>query len=144
LRAWCGLLPTLPELGHRRNAAGRLARLGCRRLSWNATWNLTALIQKLKLTLLSHRVPVFPAEEALVGEDVQVWRKGARELTLIELDGVRVLLAPEDQFRFELPFYGMAPDGHGSRHQDVQHRNGDQQRGHRVAGVTPSDATLTL
>jgi hypothetical protein len=91
----------------------------------------------LELSVLSHRVLVFLAEEPLLNEDVDAWREVAgSHLPLVMVDGPRILLAAEDELDFLFPLRLVPPDGHGDRHQHHHDRERDQQRRHRIPALT--------
>jgi hypothetical protein len=83
------------------------------------------------------RVLVPLAQEALVYQDFEAGRQGARQLSSVQLDGASVLLATEDQFGFFLALGSLLPDVHDHRHHDRHDAKADQKGRHRIALLTP-------
>lgn len=79
---------------------------------------------------------VFPAQVMPLHEQIDARGKRAG-LHLEEADGADVLLPAEDQFRLLLALRLVAPDGQRHGHQDRHHGQPNEQRGHRIAALTP-------
>src|SRR5262245_53027971 len=88
---------TAAQAGPRARGLGRIAtlcRAPCRTLRTSGT-RVGAGVERLKLAVLRHGVLVFLAKVASLDENLDTWRKGPI-LELIQANGPRVLLSPED------------------------------------------------
>jgi hypothetical protein len=103
------------------------------------TWTLRSAHadrNQLKIAV-RNRILVLLAKETLLHEDVDRRRKvSGPHFALIEIDGARVLLAPEDELRLFLPLHLMAPDRHCHRHQEHHDSDAHQQCSHRISALT--------
>jgi hypothetical protein len=128
---------------------GQLGLTPARRLT-PSTWGiLNTRLRRLnasrrnddKFAILHHRIFELLSKESLLHQYVDARRIHARAiLPLIQRNGLRVLLAAEDQFHFLLALRLMAPHWQRCGHQDRHHPETDQQRRHRISAL----AALTL
>jgi hypothetical protein len=120
----------------RRRRCGRLAALaGAARTARRA--EVDSSEYQLKFAILGHRILVLLPKELLLHQHVDVRRTGAwAHLPLEQSNRPNVLLAAEHQLRFLLALSLVPPRREHCAHQDRHHREGHEQRRHRVAGVS--------
>jgi len=90
------------------------------------------------------RVFVLLTQKLLLHKDIEIRRIRVRRPALKHADGVRVLLAPENQLRFFFALRHLLPDRHRRRHQHRHDSQTDDQRGHGVASFAPSSCCFAL
>jgi hypothetical protein len=96
------------------------------------------LVQDLKFAVRHHWVPVFLAQEFLLEQDVDGWRKCSRKLALKQADGAGVLLAAKDELGLAFALHLVSPGRHGDGHQDGHHGQRHEQRGHHITLFVPA------
>lgn len=71
-------------------------------------------------------------------QDVNRGRRRIREFALEQANRARVLLAAENELFLFLAGRHVGPYGHQGAHQHGHDAHADQQRGHRIAAVSPA------
>ena len=93
--------------------------------------------------VVGDRILEFLPQKALGDQRVEIGREGVRVLLLEEADGVRVLLAAEDELFFLLPLRRMFPHRHDDGHHDGHDAHRHQEGHHRVTPLVPCRSGLT-
>ena len=140
--AWCGracrsglpaapsvlLLSLQPSLGRRLTATLRTTtRLHA---------SLLRCLRQRKEVFAGDGIFVFPPQELLLDEQLEVRRIGVCIFALKQADGVHVLLASKHQLCFFFALSGVLPSRHCGRHDNGHDSNADNDRSHGVPVVS--------